>query len=173
MKLQVDQALKQKTKVFNPSSEVLSLETKPTIAYLGVDSPIKGYDTWLRLTKNALITRKYNLIHLGRRSLSIPHVPLVEYSFRNSKEDEASTLLKTYNVSFVLLWSRVPESYSFTFHEARNAHKTVITSSNSGNIAYEISKNQNLGVVLMSEYQLIQFLLGMDIKTLGTPKFTQ
>lgn len=165
MKQQMDENGKQKTSIFNPLSVSTGSNSKPTIAYLGVDSPIKGYETWLNLAKNALVTRKCKLIHIGKRRLSLPHIPSFDYSFQNSKENIASDLLKTHNVNFVVIWSQVPESYSFTFHEAKIANKPVITTPKSGNIAFEISKNQSLGVVLSTEYKLVQFLLN-----LGSPQ---
>jgi hypothetical protein len=71
----------------------------------------------------------------------------------------AAELLKKHKVDFVLLWSQVPESFSFTMHEARAAGKFIITSKKSGNIAHEVSKHPDWGVALESDYDLFCYLL--------------
>lgn len=149
-----------KVSVFSPYNDVTKDNyTKKKIAYLGYASPIKGYDTWLKLVRNALVARTYDFVHLGHRDREISSVPSIPYSFHNTRECIASHLLIQHNVDYVLLWSQVPESFSFTFHEAKTAKKFVLTSKNSGNIAYEINKNKDLGLILDNEYDLVQFLL--------------
>lgn len=160
MKRQFGDRFSRKVVVFSPHPAVdMPLVLKKKIAYLGYASPIKGYNTWIKLASNALITRAYDLVHLGHRQKSISNVPAIPYSFHSSRECIASNLLTENNVDYVLLWSQVPESFSFTFHEAKKAQKFVLTSKDSGNIAFEINKTKEHGLVLDSEYELFQFLV--------------
>jgi hypothetical protein len=141
-----------------PRGATIPAPKKPRLAFLGSASNIKGYETWLSLTRNSLVTRAYDLIHIGsappkQGSQNFP------YSYKYSKSCIASELLKKLEVDQVLLWSQVPESYSFTLQEAKTAGKYVLTSSKSGNIAHTLSQNSELGRVFESEYQLFQYLL--------------
>lgn len=159
LKNEIDGAYSEKIEIFSPYIPSLAISSKRKLAYLGYASPIKGYEMWVQLANNALINRKYELVHVGQRVAPIKHIPSIEYSFHTDKSFVASKLLRDMNIDLVLLWSQVPESFSFTFHEATQANAFVITSSKSGNIAYEISKNPKLGISLPSNYQLVQYLL--------------
>ncbi len=160
MKTQLNTKYSEKIKVLSPYKDISTeARLKRKIAYLGYSSPIKGYETWLSLSKNALVTRLYELIHIGQRTNNLENVPSIPYSFHFDRHCVASNLLAQNHVNYVLLWSQVPESFSFTFHEAVQAKTFVITTALSGNIAYEIKKNPELGIVLDDEYALIQFLL--------------
>jgi hypothetical protein len=159
MKLQAPKEFALKTIVSQPAIPTSLKPKKLKLAFLGAPSPIKGYSTWANLSENALVTRKYELVHVGTMQNEDSRFSSIPYSYKNSKSCEASDILKNIEADLVLLWSQVPESYSFTFHEAINADKFIITSSKSGNIAYSISQNKVPGIVLDSDYQLIQFLL--------------
>lgn len=148
-----------KSQLYNIADASSPPHKKLKLAYLGAASPIKGYETWIKLSKNALIRRVYDLVHIGSRDAEEQGIPLAHYSYYNSKNCVASELLNEHKIDLVLLWSQVPESYSFTFHEAKKANKFVITSAKSGNIAFSLSTNEGLGVILNSEYELFQFLL--------------
>ena len=132
---------------------------KLKLCFLGHASEIKGYKTWQSLSRNALITRMYELIHIGSGAQSSLEIPVVEYSYKHTRSAVASELLLKYEVDYVLLWSQVPESYSFTFEEARRANKFVITDAKSGNIAASLANKTSEGLVLQSEFELVQFLL--------------
>jgi len=159
LKNEMDRVYSEKIEIFSPYRLSMTIAPKRKLAYLGYASPIKGYDMWVQLANNALINRKYELIHVGQRVAPIKYIPSIEYSFHTDKSFVASKLLRDLNIDLVLLWSQVPESFSFTFHEATQANAFVITSSKSGNIAFEISKNPKLGISLPSNYQLVQYLL--------------
>lgn len=148
-----------KTRVETPYNPPEIRSEKLKLAFLGYAAPIKGAETWLNLAQNALITRSYDLIHIGAGGDAEFPIQKVAYSFHSSKDCEASKLLQDFKVDFVLLWSQVPESFSFTYHEAQKAGKFVITNEKSGNIAHLLRQNEKNGIVLSSEYELVQFLL--------------
>lgn len=157
----VPEKFKSKTKIQTPEplKSPLPIAKKMTLAYLGADSILKGFETWKRIANNALITRLYDLLQVGTGKIGGPLVQQIPYSYQSSKDCPACEILQKLRIDMVLLWSQVPESYSFTFHEAVKAGKFVITSTKSGNIAYSLPKMGHSGAVLNSDYELFQFLL--------------
>lgn len=142
-----------------PSKNHRANTQKLTLAYLGADSRLKGFETWRNIVNNALVTRLYDLVQVGSGEAGGPLVQQIPYSYKSSKDCPASEILQKMKIDMVLLWSQVPESYSFTFHEAVKAGKFIITSTKSGNIAYSLPKLGHSGIVLNSDYELVQFLL--------------
>lgn len=159
MKERVPNEFKSKVHIQEPESPP-TIKTKTKLAYLGSASDIKGFQTWKALAKNALITRTYDLIQIGSdNGEALLDVQKIGYSFHDSKACIASELLTHLQIDLVLIWSQVPESYSFTYHEAKRAKKYVIASVHSGNVAYSIEQHKNDGIVLDSDYNLVQFLV--------------
>jgi hypothetical protein len=74
----------------------------------------------------------------------------------------AVDLLIKHDIDLALLWSIVPESYSYTLQEAAAAGVPVLTSPKSGNIAATIDMHPELGKVLQNEDQLLAFLLDVE-----------
>jgi hypothetical protein len=163
MSLQLPAEFVPKIQVETPYNPPQLHPKKLRLAFLGYAAPIKGAETWLNLAQNALITRSYDLIHIGAGGDARLPVQKVAYSFHDSKDCEASKLLQELEVDFVLLWSQVPESFSFTYHEAQKAGKFVITNEKSGNIAHLLRQNENNGIVLSSDFELVQFLLKQSL----------
>lgn len=149
-----------KTKVVSPQANISEPKNKRTLAFLGYSSAIKGYDIWEKLASNALVTRSLTLIHVGDRHEDLPYVPSIKYSFAQNKHSQATEILIREKVDAVLLWSQVPETFSFTLSEAINADCFIITNPNSGNIAFTV-KNEllNRGIVIDNEYLLTIYLL--------------
>jgi hypothetical protein len=164
----LDSKFRQKANIQAPY-HLKSIETTPKkkIAYLGYASDIKGYECWEKLARNALITRTYDLIHIGYRSIPLESVPCIPYNFHNSKECQASKIIRDMKIDFIFLWSQVPESYSFTLQESIAAERPVLTSNKSGNIAYTIQSNSKFGTVFENEYSLFSSLLKKNIRGIG------
>jgi hypothetical protein len=136
---------------------------KLTLAFLGMPLDLKGYDVWTRLAQNALITRKFDLFQLAEKESNLKHVQTLLCSYHSSRENKTVQLLQENKIQYVLLWSRVSESYSFTMHEAMAAGSFVITSINSGNIAYTIASVPDQGVILADEGKLLNFLMKLRL----------
>lgn len=149
--------LREKYKVF-PQIKFENTK-KLKLAYLGVPSAIKGFDTWEKIIANPLLTRSFEFYQVGSESNKLEHVRCIPYSYKASKANQATEILLEEQIDLVLLWSQVPESYSLTLHEAMAAGKFIITCNQSGNIAKMIGEQKAPGVVLGSEYELFQYLL--------------
>ncbi len=155
---QLPSSLKSKI-AFYVGYQDVPVKPKEKLAFLGSGMAHKGYETWVKLSHNALVTRLYDLTHVGNAPTELTNVENVPYSFQDSRACVAVKILKDRGVKKVLLWSQVPETYSYTLQEALAAGSFVLTCEKSGNINAVIQKNQELGKSFRTEYDLIQFLL--------------
>lgn len=144
-----------------PPISILKNAKKFNLAYLGAPSPIKGMDMWKELTANPHITRLFDLFHIGsdQPDDTEKKVKLIPYSYKHSKDSQAIQILLDEKIDYVLLWSQVPESFSFTAHEAIEAGCFIITNSRSGNIAQLILNGSAKGIILNSDFELVEYLL--------------
>ncbi|MNZ33393.1 hypothetical protein D3C78_507380 [compost metagenome] len=146
------------TIVFKPKPT----ERKLKIAYLGYKMDNKGWQLWERLYKDESLRQSYEFHHAGSQEDYADHVVMHQYSFINDGKMAAPNLLIKHDIDLVLLWSIVPESYSYTLQEAIAAGVPVLTSPKSGNIAATIDLHPELGKVLHSEEQLLAFLANTE-----------
>lgn len=138
-----------------------SIVHKPTpvhrkirLAYLGYRMDNKGWQLWERLYKDNELRQLYEFHHVGSQENYSEHVVMHQYSFIKDGKMAAPNLLAKHDIDLVLLWSIVPESYSYTLQESIAAGVPVLTSPLSGNIAATIETHPELGKVLQSEEQL-------------------
>lgn len=148
----------QKQVVHKPKPE----HRKLRLAYLGYKMNNKGWLTWERLYKNEALGRIYEFHHIGSQERYAQQVAVHSYSFLKEGTMGATDLMIAQDIDLVLLWSIVPESYSYTLQEAIAAGIPVLTSPKSGNIAATLDAHPELGKVLAGESELHQFLLDAE-----------
>lgn len=140
----------------NKPGESRDPSRKLRIAFLGHPNPLKGWAIWRQLIDTYRLGFFYDCFHFGSRSDVNP-----EYfaAVRVSAEhrDEMVKTLREHEIDVVLLWSIMPETFSYTLYEATSAGCYVITHASSGNIAGTISEWQN-GIILDDETELIRLL---------------
>lgn len=133
------------------------------IGYLGYPLEQKGWKTWAKLVENFDKDDRYGFFHFS----SVVGPPgnyqriytEVSPDNRNSMIDN----LNLYEIDVAILWSQVPETFSFTLHEALAAGCLIITSNKSGNIQDFISQNPQYGVVLNDEKELFTLFSGNEL----------
>lgn len=135
---------------------------KINIAFLGSSAGHKGYRTFKILAKNKQLKSIYKFYIIGKTKDKIRNVEIKNYSFFENGIHAARDCLLENNIDIALLWSIVPESYSYTLHEACSAGVPVISNPNSGNIADKVKSNKIYGKVVESENDLINFLLNPE-----------
>ncbi|SHH33999.1 glycosyltransferase [Tepidibacter thalassicus] len=136
-----------------------TVKEKIKIAYLGYKSNFKGWKTWQKLYLDRNLNSKYEFFHIGSVENYSRNVSCYGYSFIEGGIDAAVKLLNSKNIDIVILWSIVPESYSYTLHEAIAAGVPIITNKRSGNIYYVVqSLGFEVGIVLNDEKELYEFL---------------
>ncbi|MCY9592022.1 methyltransferase domain-containing protein [Paenibacillus chitinolyticus] len=137
------------------TSEKEKVNEKIKIAYLGYKMENKGWSTWLKMINNEQFSDLYEFHHIGSSEHYSTNVRSHEYSFINDGRMAATNLLKKENIDIVLLWSIVPESYSYTLYESIAAGVPVVTNKHSGNIAFSVqNSSEDIGVVLNNEKEL-------------------
>lgn len=116
---------------------------KIKLAYVGAQIKDKGYDKWTLLVKQ-LSDRcpdGYEFFYFGYGTDTLPEVKNIYVAESTGQKMEA--LLKQYDIDAALFWSKCGETYSYVYYEMSLAGVFVITNSESGNVAYEVSKNKN------------------------------
>lgn len=124
------------------------------ISFLGSPHWTKGYNVWKKICGSV---PGYSLFQFGRKIEHIPGVENVDVRFSVSNINPMTEALRSYNIGIVLLWSKCPETYSYTYYESVLANCFVITNTHSGNIAFEVQRRGN-GVILASEEEVIDLL---------------
>lgn len=137
-------------------------DRKIKLAFLGYKMDNKGWALWERLYNNESLWQHYEFHHVGSQENYSKQVIMHSYSFITHGRMAAVDILVNQNIDLVVLWSIVPESYSYTFHEAVAAGVPVLTSPKSGNIAYSINAHPELGKVMRNEEMLLEFLRRVD-----------
>lgn len=146
-------------KLINEREKKSNSNANIRIAYLGYKLNVKGWDVWEKIYKNRTYRDKYFLYHIGSNEEYSPYVKCFKYSFVDGGIMAATNLLKENKIDCVILWSTIPESYSYTLYESLAAGCFVITSRKSGNISDTINKlGKNFGVSLNSETELYRLL---------------
>ena len=113
-----------------------------TVAYVGNDKPHKGYLKWKKFVEQVKYNTDIKLYHFGSCNEKLPNVCYVEIDYSKEEKKLTNKLLE-YKIDCVVLWSLVPETYSYTYYEAYIADCYVLTNKLSGNIAFQTEKNGN------------------------------
>lgn len=130
------------------------------LAFVGAGVAHKGWEVFERLSGHPDVRRRYDLYHLGEAvSGTLEGVVHVPFSIRGPEGVQAGVrLLLEHEIDAVLLLSVVPESYSYTLHEALAAGVPVLAFRQSGNIAHKILEKKVYGAVFRREEELLGFL---------------
>ncbi len=124
------------------------------VAYVGYETELKGFSTWQKISR-AFKGNTYRFYQLGQSSHCDKHVSNI--AVRNVEDENAMVrALEKHRIDIALLWSRCPETYSYTFFESLMAGCLVVTNPHSGNIAREIASN-GMGLILENESALMSF----------------
>lgn len=134
-------------------------EARPlTFAFAGVPSAHKG---WLEFCELAAIAQAQALpatfLYLGSSAIDAAGVQVVDVQVSGDDPDAMIRALRQQQVDVLLHWSAVPETFSFTTHEALAGGALVITNPGSGNVA-AIVRHTGRGLVLASPRDLLDAL---------------
>lgn len=106
---------------------------------MGFNKGIHRYETILQT-----FSEKFRWITIGieNRFKDNPLVTHIDYSYRDPHVDTLFSILENHRPAFLFLGSVVPETFSFTLHEALQSGTPILTTEESGNIAYVVNKLQ-------------------------------
>ena len=128
-------------------------KTKIKVAFCGLPSEIKGWNSWIDAVDSAVAQHSnIEFYHMGKSTKKHAHVMNVSVGFKTN-ELTMTEALRQHNIDCVVLWSQCPETYSYVYYECLAANTFVITSRCSGNIAEQVKRNRT-GIVLENDEQL-------------------
>lgn len=136
------------------------------IGFVGYQKELKGWSDWVKACERLNNNTQYELYQFGQSEQVIDGVEKVEVDFQNIALSMTNQL-RTYNIDCAVLWSKVPETYSYTYFEAMSANCFILTNENSGNIAnmvkkygngYVASKDESLESILLNTERLIRMI---------------
>ena len=134
------------------------------IAYLGYQAGFKGYDVFNSLAQTKSVRDKYYFYAFGNSPQNnvLNNIINVKLGFIREVNAKITTLLLNNKIDIVILWSLLPESYSYTLHEAYSAGIPIITNTISGNIYENISNKKIYGKAFKSQDEMTMFLSNID-----------
>lgn len=131
---------------------------KIKVAYLGYKSDWKGWRIFEKFYSENDLKKIYDFYHVGSDfNFKGPTLTNISYSFLDNSHAAVDALIDN-QIDLVLLLSVVPESYSFTLHEAYAACVPVLAFECSGNISSKIKASQIYGRVFRNADELHGFL---------------
>ena len=128
------------------------------IAFLGAQNDIKGWDDFVRIV-SAIGNEetRYSFFYFGSGREIIPNVQNVFASFHKNGASSMVDLLREYGIDVVMLLSKWPETYSYTYYESYASGCLVLTYEISGNIASQVVARKN-GRVFRDTQEIIDYL---------------
>lgn len=139
------------------NKEKIYAEDKLRIAFVGAKNEKKGWGQWKSVV-NQLVTEDSSIqfFYFGNSKEVEDYIETVQTDFRKDSNAMVKNLRKN-KIHAVVLWSVLPETYSFTFFEAYASNCFVLTNTKSGNIAFQTEKLKN-GIIFKDECELLDFL---------------
>ena len=135
---------------------------KIKVAFVGKGVVRKGYYEWLdvvdKINCNDDLKKKYDFYHFGFSKETRDYIKNVTVSVIENGPDAMIKAIRQNSIDVVVLFSCVPETYSYTYFESIAANCFVITSSLSGNIATEVTHRENGIVIDYSSESLLKLL---------------
>lgn len=128
------------------------------VGFLGLPLPKKGWNTWLKLVNQISQTNKYEFFHFSSMAGDPGSYQRIHTQVTPKQPNSMIDNLIRHKIDVALLWSVVPETFSFTLHEALAAGCYIITNNLSGNIQDFVKKNTQYGLVLETEDELVDLL---------------
>lgn len=138
---------------YHDGNQTIVNEDRIRCAFIGEQLFCKGWESWKMLLCN--VNRdEYEFYYFGNPKEKIAGVKNIKVDFTKNL-DAMIMALREYKINCVILWSLLPETYSYTYYESFAANTFVITNKLSGNIARQVEKNGN-GLVLNDDMELCE-----------------
>lgn len=155
---------------YQENCELISENEPLRIAFVGAGDYLKGVDYWKDAVNHLGGNKKIVFYHFGRTYWINENVNHFNVGINSKNQETMVSALRKNKIHVAVLNSFVPETYSYTYYEAYSSNCYIITNVNSGNIAYEVSKNHN-GIVLSNPADLTQCLSNVEKLKNGINEF--
>ena len=142
------------------------------VGFLGYPLEYKGWNTWMRLVSIIPDKDRFKFYHFSSVEGAKGNYTRIPTTVTKEQRLVMVNALWRNQIDVVLLWSNVPETFSFTLHEALAAGCFLLTNTSSGNIQEYINHNPDRGLVLKNEKTLFDLFLsdGLTQKVLDYQK---
>ena len=134
-----------------------------SIGYLGFPLDQKGWKTWLKLVEACTTDSRYKFFHFSSAEGTPGNYHRIHVAVTPEKPGMMIDTLRQENIDVALLWSLVPETFSFTLHEALAAGCFIVTNKKSGNIQDFLRRNPEYGLVLDGESDLLELFANGEL----------
>lgn len=111
---------------------VLTSERKCRVAFVGQPVSHKGWDEFISLVSNPILSAHYEWLHIGKGHINIPITSI--YMDGTREKISMENLLRDNLIDIVFVWPLWPETFCIVALEAFCAGCHIITNSDSGNI---------------------------------------
>jgi hypothetical protein len=136
------------------------------VAFIGLPVPHKGWRAFRDLALKFGRDPRYEFWHFGKYSQKSLPVRFVETTVTANAMDAMTRAIEQSAIDVAMIWSLWPETYCFTAFEALASGASVLTHSDSGNVA-NLVENGAHGAVLTSEDELDNLFESGDILMMG------
>ncbi|MFZ3070593.1 MAG: hypothetical protein WA110_05685 [Anaerolineaceae bacterium] len=133
------------------------------IAFVGFPVFHKGWNTWLRLTKQLRDDPRFEFYLFSSMRRASRNYKQITVAVTKQDRSKMSRVLRDNHIDVAFLWSICPETFSFTLYESLAAGCYVLTCRDSGNIQYYLREHPVQGQVVESEKALFELFSGGGI----------
>lgn len=138
------------------NKEIIKDDQPLKVAFVGYQRPLKGWNIWYDAVSKIHNDVNYKFYQFGTTGIHEDWIKEVEVNFTKDL-NSMITQLRKHNIDVAVLWSLLPETYSYTLYEAMAANAFILTNYKSGNIAYQVDRLKN-GIVADSITDLKRIL---------------
>jgi hypothetical protein len=140
-------------------------KTRWRIGFLGYPMEHKGWSAWMKLVEACAADDRYQFFHFSWAEGTPGNYQRKHVAVTPENPDMMLEQLKRETIDVAILWSMVPETFSFTLHEALAAGCFIITNKKSGNIQDFLRINPQYGLVLENENDLLALFSNGELAT--------
>lgn len=126
------------------------------VAFLGNSLEYNGWPAWLRLSEALHDNKDFEFFHFSNLQGEEGNYKRIDVIVTKEYWNAMVDSLRWNQIDVALLWSTVPETFSFALYEALAAGCFILTNPNSGSIQDYIRKNPERGMVFENEDALLE-----------------
>lgn len=127
---------------YTGNNKLIRDDTFVKIAFVGVPTSTKGWNDFITLVSKLKNTTNYEFFAFGNGTEEVDSVKNIIVDYRQ-KDKTMTQLLRKHEITVVLLLSKCPETYSYTYYESLAANAFVLAYGGSGNIKDQVLQRKN------------------------------
>ncbi|MFZ3070595.1 MAG: rhamnan synthesis F family protein [Anaerolineaceae bacterium] len=133
------------------------------IGFPGYPLEHKGWQTWMNLVTAQSNSEHYKFFHFSSVGGTPGNYKRIYTEVTRGQRLVMVNMLRHHQIDVAFLWSTVPETFSFTLHEALAAGCFIVTNTKSGNIQDYLTHNPRQGIIISDEKKLADLFAGEEL----------